>query len=246
MPWTAPAGICYILSQEGNPRNNSQQAVVQCAESKKLQCLSLEVSQDFSIIFHLEQCSVAVLVAQLYPTLCDPTNCSLPRSCVHGILQARILEWIAIPFSRAFSWPRDRTQVSCIVGRFFTIWATGKIHLERYSQMGKLGLELYTIWDPTLCWCEERPRFQSESNLSFGTRYSLRAGFPGGSEGKEEDGQNNKAGLVNTWHKHGTVQILNSALSQVPEISGWSNDILAFNSVICDRMMALICKTIKT
>ncbi|CAI9158709.1 unnamed protein product [Rangifer tarandus platyrhynchus] len=76
---------------------------VQCAESKNLQGLSLEVSQDFSIIFHLEQCSVAVLVAQLYPTVCHPTNCSLPGSCVHGILQARILEWIAIPFSRASS-----------------------------------------------------------------------------------------------------------------------------------------------
>ena len=165
-----PAGICYILSQEGNPRNNPQQAVVQYAESKNLHGLSLEVSQDFSIIFHLEQCSVAMLAAQLCLTLCDPTKCSLPGSCVHGILQARILEWIAIPFSRASSWPRDWTQVSCIVGRFFTIWATGKIHLERCSQMGKLGLEHYTVWDPMLCWCEERIRFQSEGNLSFGTR----------------------------------------------------------------------------
>ena len=43
---------------------------------------------------------------------------------VHGILQARILEWIAIPFSRGSSWPSDRTQVSHIIGRFFTIWAT--------------------------------------------------------------------------------------------------------------------------
>ena len=145
----------------------------------------------------------SVLVAELCPTLWDPTNCSLPGSSVHGILQARLLEWIAIPFSRASSWPRDQTQVSCIVGRFFTIWAKGKIHLDRCSQMGKLGLECYTIWDPTLCWCEERLRFQSEGNLSFGTRHSLRAGFPGGSEGKE-DGKNNKAGLVNcltqTWN----------------------------------------------
>ena len=42
---------------------------------------------------------VKVLVAQLYPTLCDPMNCSLPDSSVHGILQARILEWVAISFS---------------------------------------------------------------------------------------------------------------------------------------------------
>ena len=46
---------------------------------------------------------------------------SLSHPSVHGILQARILEWIAIPFSRGSSWPRDRTQVSCMAGRFFTI-----------------------------------------------------------------------------------------------------------------------------
>ena len=64
---------------------------------------------------------VVVLVAQSYPTLCDPMDCGLPGSSVHGILQARILEWIAIPFSRGSFWPRDRTRVSCIAGRFFTI-----------------------------------------------------------------------------------------------------------------------------
>ena len=49
---------------------------------------------------------------------------SLPGSFVHGILQARILEWVAIPLSRGFSQPADQTQVSCIAGGFFTIWAT--------------------------------------------------------------------------------------------------------------------------
>ena len=49
---------------------------------------------------------------------------SLLGSSVHEILQARILEWIAIPFSRGSSQPRDGTQVSCIAGRFFTSWAT--------------------------------------------------------------------------------------------------------------------------
>ena len=56
-------------------------------------------------------------------TLCDPIGCSLPGSSVHGILQARVLEWVAISFSRGSSWPRDRTQVSHVVGRCFTIWA---------------------------------------------------------------------------------------------------------------------------
>ena len=53
-----------------------------------------------------------------------PMDCSLPGSSVCGIFQARILEWVAISFSRASSRPRDRTWVSCIVGRHFTIWAT--------------------------------------------------------------------------------------------------------------------------
>ena len=57
-------------------------------------------------------------------TLCDSTDCSLPGSSVCGILQARILEWVAISFSRGFSQPKDWTWVSCIAGGFFTIWAT--------------------------------------------------------------------------------------------------------------------------
>ena len=64
---------------------------------------------------------VKVLVAQLCPTLCDPMDCSLPGSSVHGIFQARILEWVAIPFSRRSSQPRNQTQVSCVAGRFFTV-----------------------------------------------------------------------------------------------------------------------------
>ena len=57
---------------------------------------------------------------QLCPTFCDPMACSLPGSSVHGILQARILEWVAIPFSRGSSQPRDQIRVSCTVSRFFT------------------------------------------------------------------------------------------------------------------------------
>ena len=57
-------------------------------------------------------------------TLCGPMDCGPPLSAVHGILQKRILEWVAIPFSRGSSQPKDLTQVSCIAGRFFTIWAT--------------------------------------------------------------------------------------------------------------------------
>ena len=62
-------------------------------------------------------------VAQSCPTFCDPMNCSLPGSSIHGIFQARILEWVTISFSRGSSWPRDWTQVFHIAGRCFTIWA---------------------------------------------------------------------------------------------------------------------------
>ena len=61
---------------------------------------------------------VIVKVAQCCPSLCNPMDYT-----VHGILQARILEWIAFPFSRESSQPRDWIQVSCIAGRFFTSWA---------------------------------------------------------------------------------------------------------------------------
>ena len=66
-------------------------------------------------------------VTQSCPTLCDPMDCSLPHSSVHGIFQARVLEWVAISFSRGSSQPRDRTWVSHIVGRRFTIWATREV-----------------------------------------------------------------------------------------------------------------------
>ena len=65
---------------------------------------------------------VCVLVAQSCPTLWDPMDCSLTGSSVHGILQARILEWTTMPFSRGSSQARDWTWVTYVAGRFFTIW----------------------------------------------------------------------------------------------------------------------------
>ena len=80
-----------------------------------------------------------MLVPQLCLTLCKPMDCGPQGSSVHGILQARVLEWIAIPFSRGSFQPRYETWVSCIAGRFFTIWATEKIqytymHIYIYAQ----------------------------------------------------------------------------------------------------------------
>ena len=61
-----------------------------------------------------------VLVAQSYPSLCDPKDRSPPGFSVYGIYQARILEWFAISFSRGSSRPRDRAPVSCTADRFST------------------------------------------------------------------------------------------------------------------------------
>ena len=70
---------------------------------------------------------VKAKVTQSCLTLCDPIDHNLPGSSVHGILQARILEWVAVPFSRGYSQLRDQAQVSCIAGRFFTIWTIQKM-----------------------------------------------------------------------------------------------------------------------
>ena len=70
-----------------------------------------------------------VLSLQSCPILCDPMDCSSPGSSVHGILQARLPEWVANASSRGSSWPRDRTCVSyasCMAGGFFTTGAAGE------------------------------------------------------------------------------------------------------------------------
>ena len=74
--------------------------------------------------------------AQSYPTLCDSMNCSPPGSSVHGVLQARILEWITMPSSRGSSRPRDRTGISCVsctAGGFSTHWATWEAHTNLWK-----------------------------------------------------------------------------------------------------------------
>ena len=66
----------------------------------------------------------SVQLTQLCPTLWNPMDYSPSGSSVCGILQARVVEWVAIYFLRGSSWPWDGTQVSCTIGRYFTIWAT--------------------------------------------------------------------------------------------------------------------------
>ena len=89
-----------------------------------------------------------VLVSQ--STLWDPMNCRPPGSSVHGILQARTLEWVVIPFSGGSSQPRDWTQVSCIEGRFFTIWAIKEAQLWKRS-VSNFWLPWNHYWDMENC-----------------------------------------------------------------------------------------------
>ena len=84
-------------------------------------------------------------VAQSRPTLCNPMDCSLPGSSLHGILQARGLEWDAISFSRGSSWHRDRTQVSRIPGRCFNLWATREAHARTNANYAKCW-QINTSW----------------------------------------------------------------------------------------------------
>ena len=79
------------------------------------------------------------LVTQSCPILCNPMDCSPPGSSVHGIFQARIPEWVTIPFSRRSSQPKDRTRVSPTAGRFFTIWATREAQRHN-SNPGKIAV----------------------------------------------------------------------------------------------------------
>ena len=74
-------------------------------------------------VWFLKQYSCSVV-----SNFCDPMDCGPPGSPVHGILQARIVEKVAIPFSRS-SQPRDQTWISCAAGRFFTVWNTGKVRM---------------------------------------------------------------------------------------------------------------------
>ena len=93
-----------------------------------------------------------VLVAQSCPTICDPIDCSPPGSSVPGILQARKLKWVVIPFSRGSSRPRNRTYVSFMAGRFFTIWATRNMSTLMYDRLTleTLVLQDLPVWDFTL------------------------------------------------------------------------------------------------
>ena len=88
-----------------------------------------------------------VLVAQSCLTLCNPMDCSLPGSSVHGIFQARILEWVAIPFSRGSSHLRDQTRVSCIAGGLYHLSHQGSPNVVYlYISSQSYGFSSSHVW----------------------------------------------------------------------------------------------------
>ena len=107
---------------------------------------------------------VLVLATQSCPTLCNHMDCSPPGSSVHGIFQARILEWVAISFSRGLSWPRDWTWVSCTAGRLFTDWAEDvSIHTHTHTHTHTRWSILFTQalkkeWNNAIWSNIDRPR----------------------------------------------------------------------------------------
>ena len=86
---------------------------------------------------------------QSCPTLCNPLDCSPPGLSVHGVSQARILEWVAMPFSRGSSWPRDQTCITCVsstAGGLFTTKPPGKsFEAHQFSSVAQL---CPTLHDP--------------------------------------------------------------------------------------------------
>ena len=115
-------------------------------------------------------------VTQLCQTLCNPVDCSLPGSSIHGILQARILEWVAISFSMGSSWPRDWTQVSCIAGRSFTLWATREACVCTYGLF--IFLSTYLSIYRSICkwWLWEinsHPEFLDQGLLDLSSPFSV-------------------------------------------------------------------------
>ena len=119
-------------------------------------CCMLKLLFEFNLnteTHHSSPCvcvCMCVLVAQSCLTVCDPMDCSPAGSSVHGIFQARILEWVAISSSRGSSWPRDWTQFSCI------------------SCIGRQSLKNCTTWE-----VHSSPRWQQSAVSTFSWRCSV-------------------------------------------------------------------------
>ena len=139
--------------------------------------------------------------SQSCPTLYDPMGCGLSGSSVPGILQARILEWVAIPFCRGSSWPRNRTSVSCIAGGFFTSWATREAKISEECSQFPTPSWGATIWFPRGSHLEAGDGSDLQSNQEGSTApLSLRSCILCIDEAVERETRDNRAGS-NTWQE---------------------------------------------
>ena len=110
--------------------------------------------------------------AQRCPALCDPMDCSPLGSSVHGILQVRILDWVAIPFSTGSSQPRHWTSISCTGGKLFTFWATREyiyiFFFRFFSIIGYYKILNISVWLTSLSVIISRSiHFFPKGNSSF-------------------------------------------------------------------------------
>ena len=137
--------LLQLTSKKKTQLKNCQSTWIVISLDKRHKC-PIRIRKDT-----LYPLKVKVKSAQSFPTLCDPVDCSPPGSSVHGILQARILEWVAISFSRISSQPRDQTQVSHIAARCFNLWATREALIPIAAAAAKSLQSCPTLCDPMDC-----------------------------------------------------------------------------------------------
>ena len=123
--WQPPSDVLQTAAGDLSPRGfkseeNVYMRTTQATDDKKSQRM---LAQTLCVCMCVCVC-VCALAAQSCPILCNLMDCGSPGFSVRGLLQARILEWVDMPFSGGSSWPRDRTWASRIAGRLFTIWVT--------------------------------------------------------------------------------------------------------------------------
>ena len=161
---------------------------------------------------------VLVFITQSCPTLCDPMDYIPPGSSVHGILQTRLLEWFAIPFSRETSQPRDWTQVSRVAGEFFTIWATLEIKVtckpKYINQHRDTHCSLF-IPTPLHIWSHDRPQWKINSGEKPYTEPSLTVSI------SQSCGLGLNFPLTLSYDKFSTGSFISTQLSTSPLLKLW-------------------------
>ena len=142
---------------------------------------SLNTASTIIILLFFNLLILRVVVAQSCLTLCVPMDCSLQGSSVLGIFQARVLEWVAIFFSKRSPQPRDRTQVCHIAGRCFTVWATREATILRvagtltihccsfHREVWKTSAQIFNVWIFWEDWYNEELKQVADNSVSFKT-----------------------------------------------------------------------------